>query len=44
MQTNLHRPLDEAVLYHFKDLSEEDYNFRHKVWRDVNGLNQTEEY
>ena len=44
MQTNLHRPLDEAVLYHFKDLSEEEYNFRHEVRGDVNGLNQTEEY
>lgn len=44
MQTNLHRPLDEAVLYHFKDLLEEDYNFRHEVRGDVNDLNQAEEY
>jgi hypothetical protein len=43
MQTNLHLPLDEAVLYNFHYLLEEEYHFR---WGggDINRLNKSKEY
>jgi hypothetical protein len=44
MQTIIHRPLNEAVLYHFHDLSEEEYKFRVNIWGGVNHQNQTKEY